>query len=172
MVGWHHLLNGHKFEQTPGDDEGQGTLACCSLWGHKQLDVTERLNNNNNLNNREKIDKKINDKCLRDRWDKHKTLVSLESQKERKRGYNRKLTIDLKDFPVGPEVKNPLANEGDMGFIPGLGRPHKLRGNYTCEPQLSLHSRAWEPQEKPLLTATRESPNAAMKTQHSSKISK
>ena len=33
MVGWHHQLNGHEFEQTPGDSEGQGSLACCSLWG-------------------------------------------------------------------------------------------------------------------------------------------
>ena len=58
MVGWHHQLNGNEFEQTPGDGEGQGTLVCCSPWGHKESDVTERLNNNNNLNNREKIDKK------------------------------------------------------------------------------------------------------------------
>ena len=36
MVGWHHLLNGHEFEQAPGDGEGQGSLAGCSLWGHKQ----------------------------------------------------------------------------------------------------------------------------------------
>ena len=35
MVGWHHQLNGHEFEQTPGDSEGQGTLACCSPWGGK-----------------------------------------------------------------------------------------------------------------------------------------
>ena len=33
MVGWHHQLNGHEFEQTPGDSEGQGSLACCSPWG-------------------------------------------------------------------------------------------------------------------------------------------
>ena len=45
MVGWHHRLNGHEFEQTPGDGEGQGTLACCSPWGHKEEDMTERLNN-------------------------------------------------------------------------------------------------------------------------------
>ena len=45
MVGWHHRLNGHEFEQAPGDGEGQGSLACCSLWGHKDLDTTERLNN-------------------------------------------------------------------------------------------------------------------------------
>ena len=46
MVGWDHRLNGHEFEQTPGDSEGQGSLACCSPWGHKKSDVTEQLNNN------------------------------------------------------------------------------------------------------------------------------
>ena len=48
MVGWHHRLNGHEFEQTPGDGEGQGSLACCSSWGHKESNVTEQLNNNHN----------------------------------------------------------------------------------------------------------------------------
>ena len=48
MVGWHHQLNGHEFEQTPGDGEGQRGLACCSPWDHKELDVTGRLNNKNN----------------------------------------------------------------------------------------------------------------------------
>ena len=42
MVGWHHWLNGHEFEQTPGVGDGQGGLACCSPWGHKELDTTER----------------------------------------------------------------------------------------------------------------------------------
>ena len=46
MVGWHHQLNGHEFEQAPRDGEGQGSLACCSPWGYKELDTTERLNNN------------------------------------------------------------------------------------------------------------------------------
>ena len=46
MFKWHHQLNGHEFEQAPGDGEGQGSLACCSLWGHKELDITEPLNNN------------------------------------------------------------------------------------------------------------------------------
>ena len=36
MVGWHHLLNGHEFEQTPGDSEKQESLACCSAWGRKE----------------------------------------------------------------------------------------------------------------------------------------
>ena len=45
MVGWHHRLSGHKFEKVPGDGEGQGSLACCSPWGHKQLDTSEWPNN-------------------------------------------------------------------------------------------------------------------------------
>ena len=47
MVGWHHQLDGHEFEQTPGDSEGQGSLVCCSPWGHKELDRTGRLNSSN-----------------------------------------------------------------------------------------------------------------------------
>ena len=47
MVGWHHLFNGHEFEQTSGKNEGQGSPACCSPWGHKKSDTTERLNSNN-----------------------------------------------------------------------------------------------------------------------------
>ena len=47
MVGWHQWLDGHEFEEAPGDGEGQGSLVCCSPWGHKELDTTERLNNNN-----------------------------------------------------------------------------------------------------------------------------
>ena len=49
MVGWHHQLNRHEFEQTPGDSEGQGILAGCSPWGHKESDTTYRLNNNKDL---------------------------------------------------------------------------------------------------------------------------
>ena len=44
MVGWHHQLDGHEFESTAGVGDGQGGLACCSLWGHKELDTTEWLN--------------------------------------------------------------------------------------------------------------------------------
>ena len=46
-VGWYHQLNGHAFEHTLGDGEGQGSLACCSPWGYKELNKTERLNSNN-----------------------------------------------------------------------------------------------------------------------------
>ena len=44
MVGWHHQLNGHEFEQAPGVGDGQGSLACCSPWGLKESDLTEQLN--------------------------------------------------------------------------------------------------------------------------------
>ena len=58
MVGWHHQLNGHEFEQTLRDSEGQGSLVCCSPWRCKELDMTEWLNNSNN--------KKVNLKLSRE----------------------------------------------------------------------------------------------------------
>ena len=50
MVGWHGQLNGHEFEHTLGDGEGQGSLACCSPCSSKESDMTEQLNSNNNPN--------------------------------------------------------------------------------------------------------------------------
>ena len=49
MVGWHHQLNGHEFEKTPGVGDGQGGLVCCSPWGCKESDMTEQLNWSSNL---------------------------------------------------------------------------------------------------------------------------
>ena len=46
MVRWHHQLNGQEFEQNPGDNGGQRSLVCCSPWGHKESDMTEQLNYN------------------------------------------------------------------------------------------------------------------------------
>ena len=46
LVGWHHRLNGHEYEQTLGESDRQGSLACCSPWGLKQSDTTKRLNDN------------------------------------------------------------------------------------------------------------------------------
>ena len=51
VVGWHHWINGHEFEQTVGDGEGQGSLACCSPRGCRKPDTTEWLNNNGTLQN-------------------------------------------------------------------------------------------------------------------------
>ena len=42
VVGWHHQLSGHEFKQAPGDGEGQGSLVCCSPWGHEESDTTEQ----------------------------------------------------------------------------------------------------------------------------------
>ena len=47
MVGWHHRLNGHEFQNALGDSEGQGSPECCSPWGHKELDTSEQLNTTN-----------------------------------------------------------------------------------------------------------------------------
>ena len=47
MVGWHHRLNGHEFEQAPSDGEGQRSLECCSPWCCKESDTIKQLNNNN-----------------------------------------------------------------------------------------------------------------------------
>ena len=44
MVGWHHLVNRHEFEEAPGVGVGQERLVCCTPWGHKELDMAERLN--------------------------------------------------------------------------------------------------------------------------------
>ena len=53
MVGWHHHLNGHEFEQAPGVGDVQGNLACCSPWGGNELDMTKQLNSTE-LNVRER----------------------------------------------------------------------------------------------------------------------
>ena len=55
MVGWHHRLNGNEFEQTLRDNEGLGSLGCCSPRGHKESDTTEQLNNNNNMFSNERL---------------------------------------------------------------------------------------------------------------------
>jgi len=44
IIGWHHQLNGHEFEQAPGVGDGQGSLECCSPWGRRELEMTEQLN--------------------------------------------------------------------------------------------------------------------------------
>ena len=71
MVGWHHQLNGHEFEQAPGVGDGQGGLACCSPWGRKESDTTE-------LNRRPIVLKfsKVNAK----QTNKHKTKTKLSPQ--------------------------------------------------------------------------------------------
>ena len=64
MVRWHHRLNGHEFEQTLGDGDGQGSLACCSPWNCEESDTTERLNNSFGRETQEGTDGGVVDLCL------------------------------------------------------------------------------------------------------------
>ena len=59
MFGWLHWLSGHKFKKVIGDGEEQGSLACYSPWGHKELDITEWLKNNSNIYNLHKMLPKV-----------------------------------------------------------------------------------------------------------------
>jgi len=72
MVWWHHWLNGHEFEQAPGDGEGQGSLTCFSSWGHKELDRTTKWEKNYKLLARicEKVTL-VNDNIFRKCFHKH-----------------------------------------------------------------------------------------------------
>ena len=83
MVGRHHQLNGHGFEQILGDSEGQGSPACCSPWGRKESDTTEGLNNN-----------KYTEKCMDDRRyhtrnDKSNNIKTFRHTKAERRHYQQ-----------------------------------------------------------------------------------
>ena len=97
MAGWHHRLDGHEFEQAPGVGDGQGSLACCSPWDHKESHTTERLN---------------------------RTELTIT------------YALEVEASQVVSEVKNPLANAGDMGSVPASERSFREgNGNpfqYSC----------------------------------------
>ena len=65
MVGWYHWLDGHEFEQALGNGEGQRSLASCSPWGHKELDMTEQLSNNKCLNSNDSV---LTQNCAETFW--------------------------------------------------------------------------------------------------------
>ena len=78
MVGWHHQLDGHEFEQALGVGDGQGTLACCSPRGHKESDMTEWLNWPKNITNTiKKRSSSLRDKRVRqDNYESNKRITS------------------------------------------------------------------------------------------------
>ena len=96
MVGRHHQLNGHGFEQILGDSEGQGSPACCSPWGRKESDTTEGLNNN-----------KYTEKCMDDRRyhtrnDKSNNIKTFRHTKAEITHYQQICTIiSVKESPSG-----------------------------------------------------------------------
>ena len=108
MVGRHHQLNGHDFEQVLGDVEGQGSLACCSPWGLKESDRTEWLNNNRCLMklSSPELPCRVYDSSL------SKTFLSLSLPTAvpiRIEGYQRKGGIEIKQDLVGTScVQRPL----------------------------------------------------------------
>ena len=67
MVGWHHRLNGHEFEKTPGNGDGQGSLVCCSPWGHRESDTTEQLNW---TELRKNVPRRKNTLCKNHKWER------------------------------------------------------------------------------------------------------
>ena len=102
---WHHWLNGHEFEQTLRDSEGQGSLACCSPWVSKEPDTTEWVNNNLIKYNRWKKWLKIYmPKCQQ-----HIFLMGV-------------IIIYLFPYHGGSDGKESACNVGDLGSIPGSGR--------------------------------------------------
>ena len=91
MVGWHHRLHGHEFEQAPGDGEGQRSLVCCSPGGRKESDTTERLNSNNNIN-----------KMSSARKNGHQNFIIV-------------VNYALLGFPGGSDRKESACDAGDPG---------------------------------------------------------
>ena len=87
MVGWHHRLNGHKFVQTKGDGEGQGSLACCSPWSHKDSNMIQQLNNY------------VGSK-YRDEWQRKKVTNRLHTVTE---GYKENKRV-MSGVPIGSKV--------------------------------------------------------------------
>ena len=112
IVGCHHWPDGHEIELAPGDGEGQGNLACCSPWGHKELDTIEWLNNNNNIVPGDFPGSSAGSPGpLPLRRDRLQTPIFL-------------------GFLGGSDAKESTSNSGDLGLIPGLGRsPGEGNGN-------------------------------------------
>ena len=132
MVGWHHWLNGHESEQAP-DGEGQGSLACCSPWGSKELDITEGLINDQSV--KYKAIKFLEDNIQENLIDlgygedfSHTPPPKTQSMKEVNNLDFIKINSS-RDFPGGPVVKNPPSNAGDMGLIlsPGTKAARQLK---------------------------------------------
>ena len=121
--GWHHWLDGHECEKTPGAVDGQGSLACCSAWGHRVRNswVTEL----NWTKDRNVIYQ--HSPLLMTSYSKSPHIRSMNSAYTCWWGrqgsiWNSRFLSICHGFPGGSVVKNPPANAGDMDSIPGLGK--------------------------------------------------
>ena len=114
MVGQHHHLNGREFEQALGDGERQGGLACCSPWGRKESDTTERLNNNKMINSFQK------------------KLLNFQSPS---------VTVFSKSFLECIDVNNPKARD-HFPFVPVMpccSAVLTLFSGFLCTPHIPSH---------------------------------
>ena len=120
MAGWHHWLDGHESECTLGVGDGQGGLACCDSWGHKELDTTEQLI-----------------------WsDLKEFLLWLLQNPNLQFQFNSSL-LPFQRFPCGSAGKESVCNEEDLGSIPGLGRSPGERKGYPLQNSGLENSMDW-----------------------------
>ena len=125
MIGWHHRLNGHEFEQTPGDGEGQGNLVCCSPWGHKESDTTQQLNNNNNIPTLEVMEGKVKTQTkqsLQENFSPHPYThpVIPKTQLKAQMGALQKMLLQVVPW---------WSSGQDLAVMPGLGLINPWSGN-------------------------------------------
>ena len=133
MAGWHHRLDGHEFEGTPGVGDGQGGLVCCDSWGCKELDTSEWLN--------------WTEEQLKswEQWHTHDLLKKLISTTQSSKIIMLIIAVvcgkkiwflTFLGFPGSSNSKEYACNAGDQGSVSGLGRsPGEGNGNplqYSC----------------------------------------
>ena len=122
MVGWHHWLSDHEFEKAPAVGDGQGRLACCCSWSHKDSDIPEQLNWT------EQYDSNFINyiSCV-----KFNVRIKRIYAFPRSQCYSYMLFLKWgRGFPGGSDSKASACNAGDLGMIPGLGRsPGGRHGN-------------------------------------------
>ena len=145
MAGWHHWLDGRESGWTPGVGDGQGGLACCDSWGRKESDMTEWLNwtelnwtelgdlytsvhvgivHNSSKEQTTQMFINIRITCeISGQWNTT-TAMKINQWELNKSTWitytNTSLNKISKGFPGGSVVKNPSANAGDVGLIPGV----------------------------------------------------
>ena len=115
MVGWHHQLDGHESERTLGVGDGQGGLACCDSWGHKESDMTERLN-----------------------WTELKVKQAIKPGKKHGETINECILLSERCFPGGLVVKSPFVKRETWVWF--LGQENSLEK----EPATHFSILAWE----------------------------
>ena len=142
MAGWHHWLDGRESEWTMGVGDGQGGLACCDSWGHKESDTTEWLKWTECSPGKFGVlqfmgSQKVRHDLATEQWTT--TMFTLKNFYTKNymiillAEYVKRLTY--RDFPSGPVVKNPLSNAGNKDpMYHEVTKPTKHNQRETCTP--------------------------------------